>query len=64
LTKKGHELRQKLNQIHERNVKLLEQTGISDADLAAAVITLRDFERFWLQATTDLASRGRQFIAA
>jgi DNA-binding MarR family transcriptional regulator len=63
LTKKGHELRQKLNQMHERNVGLLEQTGISDANLAAAVVTLRHFERFWMQAT-DLASRGRQFIAA
>jgi DNA-binding MarR family transcriptional regulator len=63
LTTKGHELRQKLNQMHERNVGLLGQTGISDANLAAAVVTLRHFERFCMQAT-DVASRGRQFIAA
>jgi DNA-binding MarR family transcriptional regulator len=63
LTAKGHELRRKLSQMHERNVELLEQSGISDADLAAAVITLRHFERFWMQAT-DVASRRRQFIAA
>jgi DNA-binding MarR family transcriptional regulator len=63
LTTKGHELRQQLNQLQQRNVELLEQTGISDADLAAAVITLRHFERFWMQAT-DLTSRRRQFIAA
>lgn len=63
LTTKGHELPDKLNQMHEGNVKLLQQSGISDTDLAAAVITLRRFERFWMQAT-DVASRQRQFIAA
>jgi DNA-binding MarR family transcriptional regulator len=63
LAKKGHELRKKLDTLHERNVELLKRTGISDADLTAAVATLGRFERFWMQAT-DLASRGRQFIAA
>lgn len=63
LATKGHELCHKLNQMHERNVKLLDQTGISDTDLAGAVITLRRLERFWMQAT-DFASRGRQLTAA
>lgn len=63
LTTKGHELRHKLNQMHERNVKLLHQTGISDTDLAGAVITLQRIEQFWMQAT-DFVSRGRQFAAA
>lgn len=63
LTTKGHELRDKLNQMHEGNAKLLQQSGISDTDLAAAVITLRRFERLWMQAT-DAASRQPEFIAA
>ena len=63
LTTKGHELRDKLNEMHERNVKLLHQSGIGDTDLTAALLTLHRFERLWMQAT-DLASRQRQFIAA
>jgi DNA-binding MarR family transcriptional regulator len=63
LTTKGRKLCHELNQMHERNVKLLHETGISDTDLAGAVITLRRFERFWMQAT-DFASRQRQFAAA
>jgi DNA-binding MarR family transcriptional regulator len=62
-TTKGHELCHQLNQMHDRNVKLLHQTGISDADLAGAVITLRRIQRVWMQAT-DFASRERQFTAA
>jgi DNA-binding MarR family transcriptional regulator len=63
LTTKGHALYHELNQMHERNVERLHQTGISDTDLAGAVITLRRLERFWMQ-TTEFASRQRQFAAA
>lgn len=63
LTVKGHELCHKLHKMHERNMKLLHESGISDTDLAEAVITLRRLERFWRHAA-DFASRGRQFTAA
>lgn len=63
LTAKAHELSHKVHQMHERNVKLLHESGISDTDLAEAVVTLRRLEQFW-RHPTDFASRERQFTAA
>lgn len=63
LTQKGHELCQRLHQMHERNVEHLKQIGISDTDLAGAASTLSRLERLWMY-TTDFASRQRQSPAA
>ena len=62
LTGKGRKLRDRLNGMHERHVKLLKQTAVTETDLEAVALTLRRLERFWIH-TPDLAARPGQFAA-
>jgi DNA-binding MarR family transcriptional regulator len=62
LTGKGRKLRDRLSGMHERHLKLLKQTAVTEADLEAVATTLRRLERFWMQ-TADLAARSGQFAA-
>ena len=50
LTDKGSKLRDRLHQMHQRHVEMLNQTAITDEDLNAAGVTLRHLERFWVGA--------------
>ena len=49
LTDKGAKLRDRMRNMHQRHVELLNQTAITDEDLQAAIATLRRLERFWLR---------------
>ena len=51
LTKKGRDLRDRLSVMHRRHVEMLSQTAITDSDLQGMVLTLRQLERFWSQAS-------------
>jgi DNA-binding MarR family transcriptional regulator len=62
LTEKGAKLRDKLNAMHLRHVEMLNQTAITDEDLSAATVTLRQLERFWIRAG-DLAQQPGHQIA-
>jgi DNA-binding MarR family transcriptional regulator len=46
LTKKGTQLRDRLQTMFQRHVELLRQTAISETDLQAAAITHRRLDRF------------------
>ena len=59
LTQKGHDLRDRLNVMHQRHVEMLGQTTITDADLQGAVVILRRLERFWMRAGDPLQRPGR-----
>ena len=48
LTEKGTKLRDKLQQMHERQVDMLHQSGITDEDLQAVTATLGRLEQFWV----------------
>jgi DNA-binding MarR family transcriptional regulator len=50
LTEKGTKLRDKLQQMYQRQVEMLHQTTITDEDLQAVTGTLGRLERFWLRA--------------
>jgi DNA-binding MarR family transcriptional regulator len=56
LTDKGAALRDRVSAMHQRHLKLLEQTAISEADLEAAIITLQRLERFWMHGSDVSAS--------
>ena len=62
LTKKGRALRDRLNAMHNRQIEMLKQTPVTQADLAAVVLTLRRLERFWMN-TGDLTTGAPQFAA-
>ena len=62
LTDKGRKLRDRLSGMHERHIKLLKQTAVTETDLEAVAMTLRRLERFWMH-TPDLAGRPGQFAA-
>jgi DNA-binding MarR family transcriptional regulator len=47
LTEKGAKLRDKLQQMHQRQVEMLHQTAVTDEDLQALTKTLGRLERFW-----------------
>ena len=49
LTAKGRTLRNRLSEMLDRHVEMLDQGRITDEDLQSAVTTLRRLERFWLQ---------------
>jgi len=49
LTAKGRTLRNRLSEMLDRHVEMLDQGRITDEDLQSAVNTLRRLERFWLQ---------------
>jgi DNA-binding MarR family transcriptional regulator len=49
LTEKGAKLRDKLQQMHQRQVDALHQTAITDEDLQALTRTLNRLERFWVR---------------
>jgi DNA-binding MarR family transcriptional regulator len=49
LTDKGTKLRDKLQQMHERQVDMLHQSGITDEDLKVVALTLGRLERFWVR---------------
>ena len=58
LTKKGRALRDRLNGMHSRHIEMLKQTAVTQADLEAAILTLRRLERFWINSG-DLAGPPR-----
>jgi DNA-binding MarR family transcriptional regulator len=62
LTEKGSQLRDRLHTMHQRHVEMLNQTAITDDDLAGATVTLRRLERFWIRAS-DLVQRPGQYAA-
>jgi DNA-binding MarR family transcriptional regulator len=62
LTDKGSKLRDRLHQMHQRHVEMLNQTAITDEDLTSATVTLRRLERFWIRAG-DLVQRPGQYAA-
>ena len=62
LTEKGCVLRDRLSAMHHRHVEMLNQTAITDKDLAAAAATLGRLERFWIRAG-DLIQRPGQYVA-
>ena len=49
LTEKGTKLRDKLQQMHERQVDMLHQSRITDEDLQAVTATLGRLEGFWMR---------------
>jgi DNA-binding MarR family transcriptional regulator len=57
LTGKGRKLRDRLSGMHERHLKLLKQTAVTETDLETVAMTLRRLERFWMH-TGDLAARS------
>jgi DNA-binding MarR family transcriptional regulator len=60
LTKKGHDLRERLSAMHNRHVDMLGQTAITDADLRGVAVTLHRLERFWIG---EISQRPGQFAA-
>jgi DNA-binding MarR family transcriptional regulator len=54
LTEKGTKLRDKLQQMHERQVDMLHQSSITDEDLQAVTATLGRLERFWVHVPQTL----------
>jgi len=59
LTNKGSQLRDRLHAMHQRHLKMLNETAITDDDLAAATVTLRRLERFWTRAGDLVQHRDR-----
>jgi DNA-binding MarR family transcriptional regulator len=51
LTDKGRDLRDRLSVMHQRHVKMLSQTAITEADLQGVGMTLRRLEQFWIRAS-------------
>ena len=47
LTEKGAKFRDRLQQMHQRHVEMLERTAITEKDLHAATVTLGRLDRFW-----------------
>jgi DNA-binding MarR family transcriptional regulator len=47
LTEKGTKLHERLQQMHQRHVEMLDRTAITEKDLQAANVTLGRLERFW-----------------
>ena len=47
LTHNGKKLRDRVQSMHQRHIEMLNQTAITDEDLQAANMTLRQLERFW-----------------
>ena len=60
LTDKGRRLRDRLSEMHQRHIELLQQTAVSDDDLQMVTTTLRRLERFWIRAG-DLVQRPGQY---
>ena len=60
LTKKGQNLRDRLSDMHQRHVELLKATAVTEADIQAAIVTLRRLEQFWAMASTG---RTTQYAA-
>ena|SRR5690348_12473069 len=50
LTDKGRNLREQFSNMLVRQIEMLKQTQITDADLNSAVATLRRLEQFWMGA--------------
>src|SRR5205085_11549350 len=49
LTDKARALRDQLSDMHRRQIEVLRETQITDADLQNVVTTLRRLERFWMR---------------
>jgi hypothetical protein len=47
LTEKGAKLRDRLQMMHQRHIEMFDETAITDADLQAATVALRQLDRFW-----------------
>jgi DNA-binding MarR family transcriptional regulator len=62
LTDKGRDLRDRLSVMHQRHVKMLSQTAITEADLQGVGMTLRRLEQFWIRAS-DISQQPGQFAA-
>jgi DNA-binding MarR family transcriptional regulator len=63
LSDKGRVLCEKLIVMHDRHVKMLEQTPITEPDLQAICTTLKRLERLWTRAA-DLVQRPAPFHVA
>jgi DNA-binding MarR family transcriptional regulator len=50
LTAKGARLRDRLDAMHQRHIRMLNETGVADEELAAATVTLGRLEQFWTRA--------------
>jgi DNA-binding MarR family transcriptional regulator len=61
-TEKGQALSQKLSEMHQRHLELLQDAEITEIHLKEVAATLRRLERFWMR-TADLASRSPDFAA-
>src|SRR3954454_3614527 len=55
LTDKGRSLRERLGLMHQRHVKMLKETALTQVDLEAVIVTLRRLERFWMHGS-DVAA--------
>jgi DNA-binding MarR family transcriptional regulator len=62
LTDQGRDLRDRLSAMHSRHLEMLKETQVNQADLEAAVVTLRRLERFWMHSG-DLAQGAPRFVA-
>ena len=60
LTQKGRSLRDRLSTMHQRHIALLKETAVTEADIQAAILTLRRLEQFWGVAS---AGRSMQYAA-
>jgi DNA-binding MarR family transcriptional regulator len=49
LTDKARALRDQLSDMHRRQIEVLKETQITDADLQSVSTTLRRLERFWMR---------------
>ena len=46
--------------MHQRHIALLKETAVTEADIQAAILTLRRLEQFWGVAS---AGRSMQYAA-
>ena len=61
-TEKGQALSQKLSEMHQRHLELLQDAEITEIHLKEVAVILRRLERFWMR-TADLVSRSPGFAA-
>src|SRR5437773_5405938 len=57
LTKKGHDLHNRLSDMHKRHVDMLGKSGITGADLQSITTMLQQLERFWTEASSPFGRR-------
>ena len=57
LTDKGHYVSKRLGDMHKAHLDMLAQSRITESDLEAASATLRQLERFWMEASNPFGRR-------